>query len=235
MLSLSLIAGDPPGTCGEHLLVAGRRAADHLPRSRCPPVARRSRDSRPLVQCAGALGHLEDGLRIGSRYCVVIGHVTSRLQFPGQLAQDIVMRFAVDLAIQDLLGTRNGNRRDLAAQFLTRPVGFLFDLGLGCDKLAFAFLDPVFLALRNDRVGPACAWSRMPVACFLASATMSPAWASACSSLCWPLSAAARPSSICACRSSSATRIGGHMNFIQNQTNTIMAIVWPKRVIFIST
>mgnify|MGYP000561985064 CR=1 FL=1 len=47
--------------------------------------------------------------------------------------------------------------------------------------------------------------------------------------------AAARPSSICFWRSSSAARIGGQMNFMQNQTNTIIAIDWPMRVMLIST
>ena len=32
-----------------------------------------------------------------------------------------------------------------------------------------------------------------------------------------------------------ASSNGGQMNFMQNQTNTIMAIDWPMRVILIST
>ena len=73
------------------------------------------------------------------------------------------------------------------------------------------------------------------VACLRASATMLSASVFALSRLCCPRSAAASPSAISFWRSSIEVMIGGQMNFMQNQTNTIIAIVWPMRVILIST
>jgi hypothetical protein len=51
----------------------------------------------------------------------------------------------------------------------------------------------------------------------------------------WPCSAAARPFAINVWRSSIVSMMNGQTNFMQNQTNAIIAITWPISVMFMST
>src|SRR5262245_40721166 len=67
------------------------------------------------------------------------------------------------------------------------------------------------------------AWSRA-AAMILSTSTFAVA------SELWPFSAAARPFAISVWRCSIAFMMTGQMYFMQNQTNTIIAIVWPINV-----
>ena len=62
------------------------------------------------------------------------------------------MRLVVDLALQDLLRTRHGNRRYLAAQLFARTVDLLLYLRFCSTKLAIALFDAVGLAFGNDLI-----------------------------------------------------------------------------------
>ena len=63
------------------------------------------------------------------------------------------MRFGVDLPLQDFLRTGNRACGNLAAQLLTRPVRFLFDLGERGRYLPLALLRAVCFAFGDDLVG----------------------------------------------------------------------------------
>jgi hypothetical protein len=131
---------------------------------------------------------------------------------------------AVDLAIKDLFGTRNSNGRNLAAQLFAGLVGFLLDLRLGCGKLAFTLLDAGLFAIGNDFVRARMSLVKNAgclMACFIDDLVS--------------LRLRFKQFLLALVSSSETFLIGGQMNFMQNQTNTIMAIVWPMRVILIST
>src|SRR6056297_2156706 len=56
--------------------------------------------------------------------------------------------------MQDLLGTRHCDRRDLAAELFPRLVGLLLDLGARRGELTLALALALFLALGDELVGP---------------------------------------------------------------------------------
>src|SRR5688572_23596845 len=75
----------------------------------------------------------------------------------------------------------------------------------------------------------------MPRACSRAAATILSTSTFAVARELWPFSAAAKPSAISVWRRSIVPRTSGQTNFMQNQTNTNIAIDWPIRVRLIST
>src|SRR6056297_605103 len=56
--------------------------------------------------------------------------------------------------MQDLLGTRHCDRRDLAAELFPRLVGLLLDLGARRGELTLALALALFLALGDELIGP---------------------------------------------------------------------------------
>ena len=62
------------------------------------------------------------------------------------------MRFLVDLALQDLLGARNSDRRYLSTQLFARAIRFLLDVGLRGGQLPLTLLDAVCFASLHDLV-----------------------------------------------------------------------------------
>src|SRR5690348_2190854 len=67
-----------------------------------------------------------------------------------ELIEQRLVRVRVDLALEDLLGARHGERGDLAAQFLARTMRHALDIGRGRRLLARRFDDRILLGLLDD-------------------------------------------------------------------------------------
>ena len=129
------------------------------------------------------------------------------------------MHTGIDLALEDRLGSLDGQCGHLLAQRLARLGGLLlgFSLGGGDDLRALAS-STIDCASRS-------ASARRCAASVRAAASCSSTRLLAVDSSALALSAADKPSAIFFARSSSAAVIGGQMNFIVNQTrirNTII-------------
>jgi len=145
------------------------------------------------------------------------------------------VRLRIDLAHEKLLCACYRTRRDLSAQLFASAIRFLFDFRARRLQLPLALPDAFRLALGHDLVGSCVCLVKNPAGLLSRIIHNGRSFLLRVIEALLTALGAASPSAIFVCRSSIAFMTGGQMNLMVNQTNTIIAIVWPSRVMFMST